>query len=130
MSDYEAEFYGELAMSEEDLCIAVGEDLARHYPGHPWCVGCDLLAGYIVIDLGYTKPEAIRNMAYLLHPQTLMSPGAQHKVMQAGGELLERFGLPRGPAKSGSGERAFENGLIADDTREGAWALKKAAGQG
>lgn len=127
MSDYYAEFTGPQAMSEQDLCQAVGEDLTRHYPGHPWCVGCDIRTGTVIIDLGYEKPVAIRNMAYMLHIPTLQSAGAQQRVMQAGGELLERFGLPRGPARKGSGERALENGLIADDTREGAWALSKGA---
>ena len=126
MSDVHVEASGEYAMAEEDLCRAVGEDLSRHYAGHPWCVGADLTGGYVVIDLGYEKPQHLRNMAYMLHPRTLMTAGGQQRVMQAGGEILERFGLPRGPARSGCGERALENGLIADDTAEGAWAARKA----
>ena len=125
MSDYLAESDGPRAMAEQDLCIAVGEDLARQYPGHPWIVGVDLQAGSIVIDLGYEKPPAIRNMAYLLHPQTLMGPNGQHRVMQAGGEILERFQLARGAADAESGLAAQENGLLADDTPEGKWALGK-----
>ena len=113
-------------MSDQDLCIAVGEDLMKHYPGHPWVVGVNLDAGSIVIDLAYEKPPAVRNMAYLLHPSTLMAANGHHRVMQAGGELLERFGLPTSAARPDSEARALENGLIADDTREGAWALKRA----
>ena len=126
--DFFTEGTGPLAMAEQDLCIAVGEDLTRHYPGHPWLVGADLLAGSIVIDLGYEKPAAVRNMAYLLHPQTLMSPGGSQRVMQAGGELLERFGLPRGPGTWDAAARAVEHGLDADDTAEGKWALGRMAG--
>jgi hypothetical protein len=127
---YLAEFTGPKAMSEQDLCIAVGEDLTLHYPGHPWLVGCNLEAGTVAIDLGYTKPKPLQNMAYMLHCATLVSPGAQARVMRAGGEILERFGLPRGPARKGSGEVAYEHGLIADDTAEGAHALRKAGVMG
>jgi len=127
MTDYRADFSGPMAMQEEDLCQAVGEDLTKHYPGHPWCVGADLVAGSVVIDLGYKKPVHLQQMAYLLHPATLMGPGGHHRVMEAGGELLERFGLPREGARKGSGERAADNGLIAGDTAEGAWVEKKAA---
>lgn len=127
MSEVHIQATGEHAMAEQDLCRAVGEDLTKHYPGHPWCVGADLRGGYVVIDLGYDKPPHLRNMAYLLHPQTLMNAGGQQRVMQAGGEMLERFGLPRDGIRSDAADLANENGLIADDTAEGAWAEKKAS---
>lgn len=123
---YAAEFAGPNAMAEEDLCVAVGEDLTKHYPGHPWMVGCQLETGQVVIDLGYEKPHHLRNMAYVINLSALFESGGQRRVMQAGGEILERFGLPRGAARSGSGERALENGLEVGDTRDGAWAERKA----
>lgn len=120
------ESYGPDAMAEEDICRAVGEDLTRAYPGHPWLVGCIGEAGTIVIDLGYEKPHAIRNMGWLLHIKSLHEAGGQAKVMRAGGELLERFGLAREEAVKESAVAAKENGFEASDNAEGAWALGKA----
>lgn len=106
-------------MADQDLCIAIGEDLMQHYPGHPWRVGCDLDAGSIVIELAYDYPGMPNaTLGYRLHPQTMMGPGAHHRVMQAGGEMLERFDLARGAATSDSSYAAKENGLIVDDVAE------------
>jgi hypothetical protein len=114
MVDAHVESYGPHAMAEQDLCIAVGEDLTKHYPGHPWMVGADLSAGTIAIRLGYELPPRLAPMGYLLHIATLMAPGGHQRVMQAGGEWLERLGLPRGPAASETLARAAENGLNTD----------------
>ena len=112
--DAHVEAYGPHAMAERDLCIAVGEDLTKHYPGHPWMVGADLSAGTIAIRLGYDLPQHLAQKGYLLHAATLMAPGGQQRVMQAGGEWLERLGLPRGSAAPGAAARAGENGLNID----------------
>lgn len=113
-------------MADEDLCKAVLEDIARHYPGHPWMVTADVQAGSVAIDLGYEKPLHLRGFAHLLFAGTLMGPGGQKAVMRAAGELLERFGVARGPGASDTAKAAAENGLIANDTREGAWHAKRA----
>lgn len=91
----EVQSYGDNAMAEEDLCRAVGEDLAKHYPGYDWCVGAILEAGTVAIDLMCEKPPQYRLHGYLLHISSLLAPGGHQRVMQAGGELLERYGLPR-----------------------------------
>jgi hypothetical protein len=105
------ELYGENAMAEQDLCIAVGEDLTRSYPGYDWYVGVILEAGSIAIDLLCGKPPQYRNHGYLLHIPSLLGPGGHERVMRAGGELLERFGLPRTSAPHDWRQRAVENGL-------------------
>lgn len=105
---------GAHAMSDRDLCIAVGEDLAKHYPGHPWAVGVDHRAGTVAIRLGYDLPPGLAPMGYLLHIATLMAPGGHQRVMQAGGEWLERLGLPREAAKIDTKFLAAENGLDTD----------------
>lgn len=125
-ADFHFEDVGTPNMADQDLCRAVLEDLARHYPGHPWMITADIQQGSLVIDLGYEKPLAFRNFAYMLHASTLMGPGGQAAVMRAAGELLERFGVARGPGASDTAKAAAENGLIANDTREGAWHAKRA----
>jgi hypothetical protein len=98
-------------MADEDVCIAIGEDLAKHYPGYPWMVGVDHGAGSVCIDLGVEKPIGMERYGYRLNLSTVMGPGGQKRVMQAGGELLERFGLRRGEAPDDAKELARANGL-------------------
>lgn len=114
VSDAYVEAYGPQGMADRDLCIAVGEDLEKHYPGHPWAVGANHEAGTVVIRLGYDLPQNLAAMGYLIHIPALLAPGGHQRVMQAGGEWLERLGLPRGPAQSDSGSLAAENGLDTD----------------
>lgn len=103
---------GENAMSEQDLCIAVGETLQKAYPGYPWQVGCSVDAGTVVIDLPVDwKPLAFQRYGILLHMKSLMWQGGFKKVLHAGGEMLERMGLPREAAPRDAKLRALENGL-------------------
>jgi hypothetical protein len=118
-------------MADDDLCRAIGEDLVRHYPNHPWGVGVDLECGSITIELGYPHPKLTHaTWGYRLHPATCMGPGGQAAVMRAGGELLERFNLARGGADEDSAQAATENGVIIGDTKDGSWLLKKRATAG
>lgn len=118
-----------MSMADQDICVAVGETLDQHYPGHPWRIGCDLDAGSIVIELGYPAPSVPgqATFGYLLHPQTLMGPNGQRRVMQAGGELLERYRLARGAATVDSAVAAAVNGLIIDDTDDAKRLMKRRA---
>jgi hypothetical protein len=103
------------AMAEEDLCLAIGEDLAKHYPGYPWMVGVD--HGSVCIDLGVEKPIDMQRYGYRLNVATVIGPGGQKRVMEAGGELLERFGLRRGRAPDDAADLARENGLDVSGAR-------------
>ena len=102
---------GATMLADQALCVRVGEDLARAYPGYQWMVGCNHEAGTVVIDLLCDKPIGLANYGYLLHISSLMGAGGQAKVMRAGGELLERFGLRRGSAQSEWKDQAVQNGL-------------------
>lgn len=108
---------GAKQMADQDVCIAVFEDLAKQYPGYPWCVGCNHEAGTVVIDLMVDKPPHLRNYAYQLYLSTVLGAEGQKKVMRAGGELLERFGLQRGWAHPDTAEIAREHGLITDHNK-------------
>lgn len=108
---------GPTRMADQDVCVAVGEDLSRMYPGYLWMVGCNHEAGTLHIDLQCPKPIGLENYGYLLHISTVLSPGGQHRVMLAGGEMLERFGLRRGAAHEDTDEIAATHGLITDDNK-------------
>lgn len=104
----------EQAMADQDVCVAVGEDLTRAFPGYLWMVGCNHTAGVIMIDLQVPKPPHLRNYGYQLNLSTVLGPGGQKRVQEAGGELLERFGLRRTFAHGDTAEIARDHGLITD----------------
>lgn len=71
----------------------MAEALHQHYPGHLWAVTCD----------GRTGMADVRNLAlsgnwgFRLHiHKTYSASQWKHKVVMAGGELLERYRLRRG----------------------------------
>lgn len=98
-------------LADVSLCKHVYECLTINYPGHDWLVGADSFAGIVTIDLPYTKPYHLRNYGYVLHMSSADAPDARTRVRRAGGELLERFGLPRAGATEESKARALQNGL-------------------
>lgn len=109
-----SESYGPKAMADEDVCRAVGQDLTHFYPGHFWCVGANHEAGTIYIDLPYQKPLHLKSYGYLLYLSTVLGADGRKHIMRAGGELLERFGLPRSGAFAEANAQAKEHGLIID----------------
>lgn len=112
MNDFVTHLEGPTAMADMDVCRAVGEDLSRAYPGYPWMVGANHEAGTCVVDLPEVfKPVKYRNWGILLHLSSLMGPGGQKKVLFAGGEMLERLGLPRSAAPADAKNKARENGM-------------------
>ena len=107
--------HGENRMADQDICIAVGEDLTRHYPGYFWMVGVQ--HGSVHIDLQVEKPIGMECYGYRLNVSTVLGAGGQKAVMRAGGELLERFGLRRGSAHEDTNEIARANGLNTDNNK-------------
>ena len=102
---------GPTRMADQDVCLAVGEDLTRMYPGYAWMVGCNHEAGTLHIDLPGQKPVGMERFGYLLHISTVLGAGGQKAVMRAGGEMLERLRLRRGFAHPDTNEIAREHGL-------------------
>jgi len=84
---------GDIAMSKW-----AGEILNDFYPGHPWAVHADHLGGIMVIK-NLAAAGIYADYGYVIHPQKY--PTASYlkaRIIQAGGEILERAGLPRGRA--------------------------------
>lgn len=109
---------GPTKMADADVCVAVGEDLSQAFPDYPWMVGCNHQAGTIVIDLQVPKPLGLEGYGYLLFLSTVLGPGGRKAVIRAGGELLERFGLPRRSAPMETMEIAREHGLDASNVAD------------
>jgi len=107
----DVESSGPRAMADRDVCIAIGEDLTQTYPGYIWNVGCNHEAGAAQIMLVIPSVTGNQSMGFLIHLSTVMGPGGRQKVLAAGGEVLERWGLPRGRAPTDMVQRANEHGL-------------------
>lgn len=106
---------GEHQMADIELGKKVVEKLEELYPRHNWYVEASHRAGTVTIQLCYpTKGGKLRvwNHGYLLHISNLQSAKDLHrKVMQGGGELLERAKLARSGANPYTAYQARENGL-------------------
>jgi len=77
-----------------DLAIVkkLAAKLEQHYPCHPWLVEADSAQGVAFISLPIIMK---RNQRYCLHLSTIaMDPGLRC-VVRAGGEILERYNVPR-----------------------------------
>lgn len=95
------------------LAAACYHKLAEHYPGHNWRVNADHQQGIVAVQLGYfgaTRREA--PWGYRIKIDRLKGDPGLRAVVRAGGEMLERFGLPRAKAADDARSRAVEHGLI------------------
>lgn len=112
--------YGETAHADMDLASRIMAELQRYYAGHRWHVEANHEAGTVVLKLNYTtKLGRLSNCGVLLHIVGLGDGGSMRKIMRAGGELLERWGLPRTVYREGDGLKALENGLLLGGARWG-----------
>lgn len=81
---------------EMQVAKVMAEILNKHYPppaGIPfwWAVNVNVKGG-----VAYVYNLALSGrMGYLLHLDNLMAITGEKEIMRAGGEILERYGLPR-----------------------------------
>lgn len=96
------------------LAAAVYHKLDDHYPGHQWRVSADHETGIVTVQLLYI--DTARNnvkWGYVIKIDKLSGDPTLRAAVQAGGELLERFGLSRKRERVDweTRERALANGL-------------------
>jgi hypothetical protein len=74
--------------AEITMCKGIGRLLEFHYPGHPWAVEVNMKQGYAKVSI----PDLLGpNWGYVI----LLSDMSDQMVVKAGGEILERFKIPR-----------------------------------
>jgi hypothetical protein len=73
------------------LAVRIGDALTSHYPGHPWFVEVDSNGGLAMISI----PAITGRFAYVLKLRLLGSDPSLKSVIRAGGEILERWKIPR-----------------------------------
>lgn len=97
-----------------ELAKKIYDILDKHYSGHPWGVWADHREKNGTCDIKLFYPDAkgqIWHYGYKLHIGKCDTPFLKKKVVKAGGELLERYGLPRERANINSALDAKNHGL-------------------
>jgi hypothetical protein len=71
-----------------------GEKLQQFFPGHPWFVEVkgDRWNAVVMIQIRGIMPA---DRWYVLKFRDLLTDAGGRMIMRAGGELLERYGIPR-----------------------------------
>ena len=75
------------------ICAAVGQQLEKHYPGWLWFVECTITSGIVTVK----NISLHGDYGFVLLLTDLLSDTDLRLPVTAGGELLERCNLPRGP---------------------------------
>ena len=89
----DADGVDEYARRDLAVCAQIFRVLIEEYPGWYWQVLADTVQGYATVKIGHLMNG---NQAFILHLDRMTSPNdLEREVKRAGGELLERYGLPR-----------------------------------
>ncbi len=82
-------------LASQAIARSVSEVLDKHYPGHAWAVQADVMQGIVKVHNLKLSGE----WGFMLMMDDLMNDPTERPVVNAGGELLERFKLSRGRAQ-------------------------------
>ena len=107
------------ATSDEDARVVkrAFEILNFNFPGHPWFIETETMpdgrpAGILVIKLQYLDPNGYYGrFGWRIKFDDLSTNDGWKLVRKAGGELLERYGLPATTAGRHAKLDALSNGL-------------------
>jgi hypothetical protein len=81
--------------ADAQLCERTLAVLQRHYAGHQWKIESDARQGILKIQIHALMGDTLHYVILLDNVDGVTAFDAA--VMKAGGEILERYGLPRGP---------------------------------
>lgn len=88
-------------LSDASLAIEIGKVLQKVYPNHPWLIGFQgrgLVIRHLAIASEVARVIGREGFSSLLPRNKLGTPKeVTQTVVRFAGELLEAFGLPRGP---------------------------------
>ena len=77
-------------LKEAKIESFAGKILQDHYAGYSWLVEADIPNGILTVK----NMNLNGDYGFVIHLKELMTDTGGHLVVQAGGELLERCGLP------------------------------------
>jgi hypothetical protein len=114
-ASYETSGYGDSLCKDLDIGKRVLDILEQYYPLHAWFVNAMTESGYITIQLMYPGADQkmrIWRYGMLLHTGKLgASQDMQKKIMNAGGEILERYNMARGRLTANSYSEFLQKGV-------------------
>ncbi len=84
-TDYDGHKSADMRLAREIWTV-----LHYHYRGHCWGVSVDHAQGVALIQI-----PPFSNWSFVIHLKTLQSDPGMKSVVKAGGELLERYDIPR-----------------------------------
>lgn len=82
-------------LANEAIAKQVAEVLDKHYPGHAWAVNADVMQGIVKVHNLNLSGE----WGFILKMDSLLNDPTERPIVNAGGELLERFNISRGEIK-------------------------------
>lgn len=95
---FESAGHGENKLKDLEVGKRILDVLEKYYPLHPWFASCCHEAGVATVQLMYDGQDGkthIWKYGYVLHLSRLIVDDFEHKVMEAGGEVLERYHMAR-----------------------------------
>lgn len=104
----EAENKNDLA--DIELCRDIAKVLLTHYPGHLWHVGVDSNPNVRMVDIKLAYPDRLGVLPKFGY-KMMIDNATSHRIMMAGGELLERYRLARARATPYAHIDVINNGL-------------------
>lgn len=88
--------YHDIDPIDLNLAKTISETLERHYPGWAWQVNVNSEGGVVNVINGVLNDGRPANYGYVLHIANLNNyKDVCHKAVMVGGELLERYNMPR-----------------------------------
>jgi len=91
----------EQALKEYDIAGNLAEVLIKHYPAHLWGVNVDLRGGIVQV----TNMRLSGRWGFVLLLKDVLADTTNRLIINAGGELLERYRMKR----TGFDEAQYEN---------------------
>lgn len=86
--------------------------LQKHFPGYPWKATCDMAQGMITISIPVIMGPTLNYGVRIQEWESMPTKGEQ-MIIQGGGQLLERFNLPRNGFEAASFLKARDNKHLA-----------------
>jgi hypothetical protein len=91
--------------ADHALLMKIVMVVERHYQGWPWEITCDSRTGVALISL----QPIMGVQKYVMHISYLNGDPRLDLVKEFAGQILERFGLPRGPFDAAEWVRVVES---------------------
>lgn len=79
-------------LANESIAKQVAEVLDKHYPLHAWAVNANVIQGVVRVHNLKLSGE----WGFILKMDSLLNDPTDRPIVNAGGELLERFNISRG----------------------------------